>query len=244
MMHMILSLRHQRPQLFQSLADSLRTAPSITVFWLLLGGMLLLLSLGGCSKTYYSAMEKMGVHKRDIMIDRVGEARDAQLEAKEQFQSALEEFTRVVTVKDGDLEKQYRKLDTQYTVSKEKADTVRKRIASVESVSGALFDEWEKELQQYSSDALRRDSARKLKATKEQYRQLIGAMKRAEAKIKPVLSVFGDQVLYLKHNLNARAIAALQGELVDLESNVGQLIREMELSIREADQFISGLQSS
>lgn len=239
MMHLIHSLRHQRPH---HPVDSLRPASSVTVFWLLLGGMLVLLNLGGCAASYYSAMEKVGVHKRDIMIDRVGAARDAQLEAKEQFQSALEEFTRVVTVKDGDLEKQYRKLNAQYTVSKGKADAVSKRIASVESVSGALFDEWEKELQQYSSDALRRDSARKLKATKEQYRQLIGTMRRAEAKIQPVLSVFGDQVLYLKHNLNARAIAALQGELVDLENNVEQLIREMEVAIREADQFISGLQ--
>lgn len=244
MMHLISSRCYQRRQHFFFLNDFLRPSSSITVFWLLLGGMLLLLSLGGCSKSYYSAMEKMGVHKRDIMIDRVGAARDAQLEAKEQFQSALEEFTRVVSVKDGDLAKQYSKLDAQYTVSKEKADAVRKRIAAVESVSNALFDEWEKELHQYSSDTLRRDSARKLKATKEEYRQLIKAMKRAEAKIRPVLTVFGDQVLYLKHNLNARAIAALQGELVGLESNVGQLIREMELSIREADQFISGLQSS
>ena len=69
-------------------------------------------------------------------------------------------------------------------------------------------------------------------------------MKRAESKIQPVLSVFNDQVLYLKHNLNAQAIAALQGELVSLEENVDRLVREMEASIREADQFISKLQKT
>ena len=56
------------------------------------------------------------------------------------------------------------------------------------------------------------------------------------------LTVFHDQVLYLKHNLNAQAIAALQGELVNLEENIDRLVREMEASIREADQFISKLQ--
>jgi hypothetical protein len=243
-MQPIFSLSHERSQHPLSFAGFQGAVPFSSIgLRLLLIIFLCLPGLGGCSSTYYSAMEKMGVHKRDIMIDRVGAARDAQHEAKEQFQSALEEFTSIVSVKDSDLEKHYRILNAQYTASKDKADAVRKRIASVEAVSGALFDEWEKELQQYSSEALRRDSARKLKETKEQYRQLINAMKRAEAKIQPVLAVFSDQVLYLKHNLNARAIAALKGELVDLEGNVGQLVREMEASIKEADQFISGLRN-
>lgn len=198
--------------------------------------------LGGCASTYYKTMEKLGVPKREIMVDRVGKARDAQEDAKEQFQSALEQFTQVVEVKGGDLERQYHLLDDQYKKCKADADTVHKRIAAVESVSEALFDEWEAELQQYGNAALRRDSKSKLEATRRQYEQLIGAMKRAEAKIQPVLSVFNDQVLYLKHNLNAQAIAALQGELVNLEQNVDRLVREMEASIREADQFISKLQ--
>ncbi len=71
----------------------------------------------------------------------------------------------------------------------------------------------------------------------------IGAMKRAEEKIQPVLAVFHDQVLYLKHNLNARAITALQGEMVSLEKDVALLVREMEASIKEADQFINQLQN-
>ncbi len=36
----------------------------------------------GCTKAYYSAMEKVGVHKRDILADRVENARDAQSEAQ------------------------------------------------------------------------------------------------------------------------------------------------------------------
>ena len=200
--------------------------------------------VSGCSSTYYKTMEKLGVPKREIMVDRVGKARDAQEDAKQQFQSALEQFTQVVEVKGGDLERKYKLLDDQYKKCKEEADNVHKRIRSVESVSEALFDEWEAELRQYGNEALRRDSKSKLEATQRQYEQLIGAMKRAEGKIQPVLSVFNDQVLYLKHNLNAQAIAALQGELVSLEENVDRLVREMEASIREADQFITKLQKT
>ena len=57
----------------------------------------------------------------------------------------------------------------------------------------------------------------------------------------PPLRAFRDQVLYLKHNLNARAIASLQGELRAVESEVAALVREMERSIREADSFVASL---
>ncbi len=210
----------------------------------LLGAIAPVLVLSGCSSAYYNTMEKFGVHKRDIMVDRVKEARDAQTEAKEQFKSALEQFTEVVQVKGGNLEAQYNKLNSEYERSKGKADQVHERIDAVESVSEALFREWRAELKEYSNTSLRQDSERKLETTRRQYEQLITAMKRAESKIQPVLTVFHDQVLYLKHNLNAQAIASLQGEMLSLERNVDQLIREMEESIREADLFITRLQQN
>jgi hypothetical protein len=39
---------------------------------------LIILGLSGCSSMYYGTMEKLGVHKRDIMVDRIKEARDTQ----------------------------------------------------------------------------------------------------------------------------------------------------------------------
>jgi uncharacterized HAD superfamily protein len=209
----------------------------------IVGILLATLLLTGCQTAYYDTMEKFGVHKRDIMVDRVEDARDAQTEAKEQFQSALEQFTVTLGYKGGDLEEKYKTLNKAYEKSKAKAEAVHSRIAKVEDVSEALFEEWEAELSQYSSDRLRKDSQAKLKRTKKHYNQLITAMKRAEKKIEPVLTAFHDQVLYLKHNLNAQAIASLQSELVSVEEDIASLIREMEISIQEADAFISTLTS-
>ena len=194
--------------------------------------------LVGCQTAYYKTMEKIGVHKRDIMVDRVEKARDSQEEAKEQFKSSLEEFSAVLNFKGGDLEEKYNTLNDEYEESEEKAEDVKDRIEAVEDVSEALFSEWEEELEQYSSTNLRRNSETKLRKTRKQYAQLIGAMKRAEKKIAPVLTAFKDQVLFLKHNLNAKAIASLQEELVTVEANVASLIKEMEASIAEADVFI------
>ena len=211
---------------------------SVCICLLLLSGLLL---TSGCQTAYYNTMEKFGVHKRDIMVDRVEKARDSQQDAKEQFQSALKQFSTVLGYKGGKLEDKYETLQAEYEKSESKADEVKKRIDAVEDVSEALFDEWKSELDQYTSSSMRRDSERKLAQTRQQYDKLIKAMRRAEAKIDPVLNAFRDQVLYLKHNLNAQAIASLQNELVTVQSDIAVLIKEMEKSIGEADSFIKTL---
>lgn len=205
------------------------------------GMVLFSLTVFGCQSVYYDAMEKMGYHKRDLMVSDVEKARDAQQEAKEQFKSALERFTTVLNVKGGDLQDKYNTLNTEYEKSEAKANAVRNRIASVEDVSQALFEEWEAELKEYSSANLRRSSQKKLTQTRTQYAQLIKAMKRAETKMAPVLAKFKDQVLFLKHNLNAQAITSLKSELVSVEGNIAALIKEMETSIKEADFFIASM---
>jgi len=190
---------------------------------------------------YYAGMEKMGYHKRDLMVSDVEKARDAQQEAKEQFKSALDRFTTVLNIKGGELQGKYDTLNAEYERSEAKAQAVRDRIASVEDVSQALFSEWEDELKEYSSANLRKSSQAKLTQTRRQYAQLIKAMKRAESKMPPVLAKFKDQVLFLKHNLNAQAIASLKSELGTVESNIKILIKEMESSIKQADTFIASM---
>lgn len=202
---------------------------------------LLALSLTGCSTMYYGAMEKVGVHKRDIMVDRVKNARDSQKDATVVFSNALEQFKSVVHVKGGDLEAKYNKLNTALQKSEAGAADVRNRIAAVESVSEALFKEWKSELKQYSSDELRRSSEQQLKNAKARYQSLIGAMKKAESRLEPVLQPLRDQVLFLKHNLNAKAIGSLTDEVVAIETKVDALVRDMEAAIREADAFIATL---
>jgi SMC interacting uncharacterized protein involved in chromosome segregation len=201
-----------------------------------------LLFAAGCNSLYYGTMEKFGKYKRDILVDRVKDARDAQQQTKEQFASALEKFRSVVNVEGGKLQEKYDQLKSELDKSESKASAVRKRINDVEDVAGALFDEWEKELGQYKNSELKAASKKKLEQTRQRYAQLIGSMKQAESKIEPVLSAFRDQVLFLKHNLNAQAIASLQSELGTMEADIGRLIAEMEKSIAEADSFVKTMQ--
>ncbi|NOT86243.1 MAG: DUF2959 domain-containing protein [Methylococcaceae bacterium] len=191
---------------------------------------------------YYSGLEKVGIPKREVMVHRVEKARDTQEETKEQFKSALAQFTAATNFKGGDLETVYNKLNNEYEASVKQAQLVRKRIDDIDSVSNALFSEWEQEVEQYQSASLKSSSQQKLTATKQHYQQLIGAMNKAEAKIEPVLKIFKDQVLYLKHNLNARAIASLKDDLGSVQSDVSSLVTAMESSINEANAFIKTIE--
>lgn len=201
------------------------------------------LPLGACSSASMAIKEKFGYAKREQLVDNVKDARDAQEEAKVTFASALDEFLAVTKVSGGELETQYNKLKDEHELAADKADAVRARIKDVDRVATALFKEWNEELKQYSSDALRRSSERQLMDTQRQYDRLYAAMKAAEAKMDPVLAAFKDQVLFLKHNLNARAIAGLQGTATEIERDVSTLIREMEASIAESNRFIEQMQS-
>jgi len=58
----------------------------------------------------------------------------------------------------------------------------------------------------------------------------------------PVLRQFRDYVLYLKHSLNAQAAGALKKKALDIEREIEQLIRDMNVSIAAADDFVKVLQ--
>lgn len=208
------------------------------------GSLLLLLTITGCQTTYYDALEKVGIPKRELMIKRIESTQEAQQDVKEQFQSALDQFQSIVVFNGGNLEELYKKLNREYEDSVSAADKVNSRIQSIQHVSEALFDEWQEELNLYSSASLRSASARKLNETKRQYQRMITSMEKSAKRMQPVLDVFQDQVLFLKHNLNAQAISSLKGEFAGVKREIDQLITQMERSIAESQRFVEQLRKT
>ena len=202
------------------------------------------LLLGACQSPYYAMMEKVGVHKREILVDRVKEGKESQEEAKEQFQDALEQFIALTEFDGEDLQKVYDKLSKELDRCEDKADEIEDRIDSIENVSKALFREWEKELKKFTNREYQRISARKLEETRARYEAMIRTMHKARDSMEPVLVTFRDQVLFLKHNLNAQAIASLDVQVGILKSDIRILIHEMEASIDEAESFIDSMDQS
>lgn len=202
--------------------------------------------LGGCASAiqdkYFDMWDVVGVEKREILVDRVETAQETQQEAQEEFVSALEEFSTLINFNGGELEEVYNNLNDRYESSKDAADDVSKRIDKVQSVAESLFREWEEELTLISNAKLKRDSQLKLKSTQRKYETLLRSMRKAEASMDPVLTSLRDNVLYLKHNLNAKAVGALQGEFSSIKRDVRMLVEEMNSAISQSDEFIKSIQ--
>jgi hypothetical protein len=213
---------------------------------LLVASLLVPLSTGGCQTTrtaYYNAWEKMGYAKRERLVDNVKAARQEQVDAKQQFATALEQFKSVVNFQGGDLEALYNKLDKEYKRCDSEAGSVRSKIQSVKNVATALFDEWKGEIGQMKDASLQGKSQQLYDQTQGNYKEMISRMDAAAASMTPVLEKFHDRVLFIKANLNAQAIASLKGTEVELGGDIDKLIKDMNASIAEADRFISGIQS-
>ena len=200
--------------------------------------------LAGCASTYYNAWEKAGFLKSDILVSRVEKTRDSQQDAQEEFKDALEQFGSIVALENTDLKQAYDRLSNEYENSQDAAEEVTDRINSVESVAEDLFEEWEKEIEQYTNADYKRTSASQLRDTRTRYNGMLSTMRRSEQSMQPVLQTFRDNVLFLKHNLNAQAIGSLKGEFASLEEDIAVLIREMNKSIAESDKFIDELRAA
>jgi predicted nucleic acid-binding Zn-ribbon protein len=193
-----------------------------------------------CGNTaYLKALEKVGVEKRDLLVKRVDNAREAQEEAQQQFKDSLDEFRSLVGYDGGALEAQYEKLRSSYESSKSKADEVNQRIDGIESVANKLFAEWETEIGQFKDASYKLESQRELRDTRKRVEGLVKTMKKAASRMDPVLEKLNDQVMFLKHNLNAKALGSLKTTADSLQVEVSGLIQEMEASINEANAFIA-----
>ena len=203
----------------------------------------LVFALAGCASANYAFWNKFGYEKRDILVSRVESAKTDQEKAKEQFKTTLQRFQELTGYQGGDLEAKYKKLSSEYDACKSRADDVSSRIKSVDAVASDMFKEWKQELSEYKDPKLKAASEQKLSDAQTRYDTLIDLMRKSEAKMQPVLQAFHDQVLFLKHNLNAQAVASLQTTAAGIETDVQALIKDMEASINEANSFIAQMKT-
>ncbi|MGI9234805.1 MAG: DUF2959 family protein [Woeseiaceae bacterium] len=200
--------------------------------------------LTGCASVQYSALEKVGVHKRDILVDRVEDARDAQADTRENLMSAYEELSALIGYEGGELKEKYERLSEAVDDAGDATEELDDRLVAIDRVSKDLFDEWESELDLYTDQRLRADQADKLALARRRFSQMRSRMQKARDRVDPVMAILTDNVLFLKHSLNAQALTALRGQAATLENQVDALIRDMQLAIDEADAFIGRMRGA
>jgi hypothetical protein len=204
----------------------------------------LALTLSGCTSLYYKSMEKLGKEKRDILVQRIIDGKKDQEKAREQIKTTMQAFQELTGFKGGDLEKVYNKLNGEYESAEGRANDLSNRIKSIDQVAKDMFREWEKEIGQMRNRELKARSSQMLRDTRTRHAQYIKRMHETEARMKPVIVAFRDQVYFLKHNLNARAIRSLKTTLAKMDKQVETLVVGIEQSMKEADSFIGALTAS
>lgn len=196
----------------------------------------------GCQNLYNKTLENVfGVEKRELLQKAVESVKDDQVETQKEFQSAMAELQSIYGFKGGKLESMYNKFKDSYEDSEKQADELHDRISNMDRIANSMFKEWSGEIRQYGSKTFADDSRKKLDATKKRYQELIESARRSEGAMEPILKKLRDHVLYLKHNLNAASLGALKNETQSIQSDIQELNRRMDESIREANSFISTL---
>ncbi len=205
-------------------------------WWIL--PFLVIAALTGCRNTYYAMWESVGKEKRHLLKDEVSAAREDQAQASQEFKDALTRIKELTGFQGGDLENAYRRLKADFEDCHHRAGVIDDRIRNVEQIAVDLFVEWENEIGQITNPTFRSKSRQSLARTRDRYKRLHQSMVTVRNRMDPVLIRLNDYVLYLKHNLNAQAVGALGAEMASIQTDVNVLIRDIERSIREADDFL------
>ncbi len=204
---------------------------------------LLTLGLGtACQTVYNTTLEKVfGYEKRELLKKSVVALQDEQQDAQKEFKDAMTRLKELYGFQGGQLESAYNKLKGSYEKCDAETKAVQSRIENMEGIAASMFAEWEKELAQYSNPALAASSRQQLRDTKDRYAQLSRTVRASADAMKPVLAQLKDNVLFLKHNLNAAAIGSLKGEAANIQRQIEDLLSRMSASIAESDAFIKSL---
>ena len=198
-------------------------------------------SLAGCTSSYYKAMKTFGKEKRDILVSRVKDSKKDQQQAKEQIKTTMESFQALTGFQGGSLEKNYKKLNGEYEKAADSAQKLHNRIDSIDQVSSDLFKEWQKEIDGMQDKKLKAQSAVLLRQSRLNEAGYVKSMRQTEARMTPVITAFRDQVTFLKHNLNARAIGSLKGTSAKMSTDVDVLMISLDGSMAQADSLIASL---
>ena len=204
--------------------------------------MFSLLLITGCTSLYNATMEGVfGYEKRELFKKSVTALQSEQKDAQKEFKDALTRLKELYGFHGGELESVYEKVKSSYDRCDGEAKAVHTRIENMEDLAKSMFSEWEKEIQQYTNPNLAATSRDQLRLTKDRYAQLSRTVREAESAMQPVLGQLKDNVLFLKHNLNASAIGSLQGEASGIQKQIEQLLTQMNTAIAASDSFIKTL---
>ena len=193
-----------------------------------------LIFITGCGGAYKAS----GQYKRDLLLHRIEKARQSHVKASNQFEVVLANYSSIVDANSGDIRTKYNKLNRECKRARSITKDISRKVKDVEKVGKPLFREWEDDLDEYENEDMRRSSEEQLDLTRRNYLKCVHSIKSCQGKVEGVLVSLNDQMLFLSHNLNSKALSAFKKNTASLKSEVGALVKQMQAGIKEAETFI------
>ncbi len=202
---------------------------------------LIFLLCTSCSTVYYNFWEFLGQEKRELLQSEMEAITSNQTDTKEDFKDTLSKIRSEYSYKEGSLESTYDDLSDDYNDLHSNAEDLSKSIDKAKNIAEDLFDEWEDEASKITNSKFRAESLRKRVITMTKFKVALKSVRKVESKMTKVLVKLNDRVLYLKHNLNAKAIGKIKIELKNIEQDIVSLIGQIDESNQQANSFINDI---
>lgn len=202
-----------------------------------------LVALGGSScSSLRGVFDRGGDHGLEEVDSLLGTVERAHLEcelSKAESSSALDALHTVVAPDfRGDAIMAYEALVVTLERSLEQAEALRETIEPMDTAAERVAVDWEADLAAFGSEVMREKSRARLAQTTTAYLAVQQPL-RAAAKAYDVFNVgLADHVLYLEHDLNPSAVAAIEDELVTLTALQADLDAKLELCMGAASDYV------
>jgi len=187
------------------------------------------------------AAAQAGVKQAENLVKKTEASAKAITEAREQIKTTLDGYNALIEGNVEDTKKAYGNLQKEMDRSDDRAEDVGKRIDEMNVEADKYFADWTRSLDGISSPDLRARSEERMKDARSRYDQILATTGKAGDMFASFIQNLRDQVTYLGHDLNPRALASLEGDATKLNTAAESFFGKIDSAIDEATSYAASL---
>ncbi|MFO1053123.1 MAG: DUF2959 family protein [Planctomycetota bacterium] len=184
--------------------------------------------------------DRPGVAKVEDLVARV-ERLHVEVELSREAMTTAVQALRGVALPSlsGDKVEAFRNLNAVAATSRERASTLREALVATRVAADPVFEQWRAQLDGIASASVRARSEERLRSTRERYEAITQAVAPAVEDFDALNRTVNDLALFLDHDFNPTAVAAIHDDLVALDRDASTLDGRFERSLGAAQAYLA-----